>query len=148
MEFVKQWTMCVCVTLVIASLFSLFTPQGNMKGFYNIIISVFVFISFLYPVKDYKKSDFKLNTDSSFSVVDDNRTSVYENAVSSQIKELLDNYGISGTLVSTRLSFKTENEISIDDVQISIPDEYSKKAVEKIVFDELGISVRVLYIGE
>ena len=148
MEFFKQWTMCVCVTLVIASLFSLLAPKGRMKGFYKIILSVFVFVSFIYPLKDFKANDININYDSSFQNISDSRVTVCENEVNSQVKALLENCGITGATVISNLSFKSENEISIDFVQISIPDEYDKKAVEKIVFDGLGIKAKVIYTGE
>ncbi|MCR5208118.1 MAG: hypothetical protein K6C14_06555 [Eubacterium sp.] len=56
MEFLKQWTQCVCLTLIGAAGLSFLSPHGKMKGFYNTVIALFVFISFLLPFKDFNPS--------------------------------------------------------------------------------------------
>ena len=40
------------------------------------------------------------------------------------------------------------NEITVDDVQISIPDEYDADNVKNYIFDNLGINARVINIGD
>ena len=61
MEFIKQWTFCVCISLITASIFSLLAPRGSMQGFFKLLISVFVFISFLVPLQNAGKIDFDLS---------------------------------------------------------------------------------------
>ena len=147
MTFLKQWTMCVCVTLVIAVVFSLFTPKGNMKKFYRILISLFVFISFLYPLKDVQRFDFSIPFNQE-ELFENERLAPFENEVNSQIKKLLKENGITGAVVSSNLSFKDDSSLSIDEVRISIPDEYGKKETERLVFEKLGIKAKVINSGE
>ena len=148
MDFFKEWIFCVCATLIISVVFSLFTPQGSMKDFYKIAISIFIFISFLYPFKNFDISDIQI--DSSQQILDINNESnkSYESEINAQIKALLKKEGIVGANVSSKVRFDIEEtELEIKEVVISIPDEYSKSSVEKLVFDELGINSEVVYIG-
>jgi len=119
-----------------------------MKGFYKILISIFVFVSFIYPLKDFKGLDTDMFNDYSLGQYEDKRITVYENEVNAKIKELLEENGVFGADVFCRLSFYDETSLSIEEVQISIPDEYKKTEVQKIVFDGLGIDARVIYVGE
>ena len=54
MEFFKQWTIFVCMTVLMCVVFSFLTPKGSMGRFYKMIISLFIFLSFLYPFSQSK----------------------------------------------------------------------------------------------
>ena len=54
MEYFKQWTICVCISLILAVIFSSFEPEGKMKSFCKLLVGLFVFVSFIYPLKDIK----------------------------------------------------------------------------------------------
>lgn len=59
--FLKNWIFSVCLTLILAVIFSVMTPKGSLGKFYKMIISMFIFVSFLYPVSNAKASDFKID---------------------------------------------------------------------------------------
>lgn len=51
MDFLKEWTYTICITLIISVIFSILTPKGNMGRFFKIILATFIFLSFIYPFK-------------------------------------------------------------------------------------------------
>ena len=148
MDFFKEWSFCVCITLVTAVIFSLFSPQGIMKQFYKVIISLFVFISFIYPLKDFSASDIKLDSLSVITELSDNTNSGYENQINAMIKSFLKDKGIVGANVSSSVSVDSENsQIEIKQVTVSIPDEYNCDDVSNMIFEEYGINAKVVYLG-
>ena len=149
MDFLKQWTLCVCTALVASVIFSLFTPKGKMKRFYKILISVFIFISFLYPLKDFHNFHFEKYAKDSDAYLQEQGNEGYENALNVQIKSLLENRGIIGALVSCKAEVDyRSNEIEIKEVRIAVSDEYDLTEVQKIVYEELGIKAEVIHIGD
>lgn len=146
MEFIKTWTVCVCITLIVSVIFITLSPKGTMGKFYRIIISVFIFLSFIYPLTDFKfdsfKSDFKF---------EDSYSDAAENAVDIEIANIIMAVLEENDVVSPMIDVNTSingDEITIEDVKISVIDDYDLKAVEKIVFDNLGIVASVKRIGE
>lgn len=149
MTFLKEWTFSVCTTLVIAVVFSLFTPKGRMKDFYKIIISLFIFISFLYPFKSLDAADFDFSSADSISSINDGAQSSYEESINTQVKSVLTENGINGADVSSRVSFDMQSgEITVESVQIAISDEYNANEVENLVFEKIGINAKVIYVGQ
>ena len=120
-----------------------------MNRFYKILISVFIFISFLYPFKDFHGFDFNSYERRSNAYFEEQGSDGYENALCAQIKALLESNGVTGALVSAKakVNYKT-NEIEIEDVQIAVSDEYDVTAVQKMVYEGLGIQARVIHIGD
>lgn len=149
MEFFKEWSLCICIALIISSVFSIFTPQGSMKRLWKIMISFFVFVSFIYPFKDFDANAFKLDTKSGFVSVEENANEAFEKQISTQIKEFLSSKEIVGASVScsARLNSKS-GELEIKEVSVFVPDEYEKEYVKTLIFNELGINSRVVYLGE
>ncbi len=146
MDYIKSWTFCICITLVLSVIFSVLSPKGSMGRFYKVIISVFIFISFLYPLGDFDASDFRLDFDfeSEYeNVVEKAAETEVENAV---LKMLMEN-GIYNSSVTAKVSQQGE-EISVDSVNISVTDDYSPKEVKNTVFEKLGIVADVKNIGE
>ncbi len=149
MEFLKEWTFCICLSLIAAVIVSLFTPKGKMQRFYRLLIAFFVFTSFLYPFTGLSAERFSFDAwqFETPSVVENN--AVYENAVNAQIKAVLEENGIIGASVQSELKADYQTgEITVKSVQIAVPDEADKSDVEQIVFDALGINARVIYLGE
>ena len=147
MAFFKEWCFCVCITLIISVIFSLFTPNGAMNRFYKVMLSIFIVISFLYPLKDFSVKDIDFTElESSF---DEQANTGFENEMSSYIKSYLKSKGISGANADINANYDTNtNQIEIYEASVYIPDEYSKEEVEKLIFDGIGINARVIYIGE
>lgn len=144
MEFFKQWTICICITLVIASIFSILTPSGRLNRFYKIVISLFIFTSFLYPLKSFNISDFTANFDTVESV--DSIEKSYQNMVDVEVKSYLNNNGYNGCSVSSNISYKND-EIIVESVKIAVPDDYVLSDVKNDVYNNLGINAQVYNFG-
>lgn len=148
MEFIKQWTFCVCISLITASIFSLLAPRGSMQGFFKLLISVFVFISFLVPLQNAGKIDFDL---SKIEITDElqlSQNSTAQTMINAEVKRFLDDNEIIGSDVSSIVRYdKSSGEIDIKDLQVAVSDEYDKSEVEALIFDSLGIKARVISVG-
>lgn len=122
------------------------SPKGTMGKFYKTIISMFIFISFLYPLTSFKANEFKTNFE-----FEDVYSDIVENSVDieieNSIKGLLEENGISSAMVDVK-TLVTYDEVTIEKVVVSIIDEYNCEDVGKIVFDNLGIIADVKRIGE
>ncbi len=149
MEFLKQWTLCVCASVICAVIMSLFTPRGGMKTFYRILISFFVFFSFLYPLKNGFAISFDFPDGISFAQEKMYTENPYETTVSEQVKAVLKENNIDGASVMPEISTDFESgEITVKALKIAVPDGYDKEKVRNIVFDSLGLYAEVTGIGD
>ena len=87
MDFIKQWTLTISATLIISIVFSLLTPKGNMGRFFKVVLAMFIFVSFIYPIK---------NADFDFSLpafdeteFEDSQQSSYENIIESYTNRIV-----------------------------------------------------------
>ena len=146
MDFIKSWTFCICITLMLSVVFSVLTPKGSMGRFYKIIISMFIFISFLFPLTEFDISDFKFDFD-----FDSEYSEVLENAAQKQIESsvgsALSESGFKNCAVSARVK-EDNGEITVESLLISVPDGYSTKEVKDLLFDKLGVVAEVKRIGD
>lgn len=147
MDFIKQWTICVCITLIIAVILTALTPQGRMKKFYRIIISIFVFVSFLYPFKSFDVDSVYFSNSVDLSAEQNNMNKSYEQMICNKIKSVLEKNNIIGSVINAKVSVD-DNEIFVDDVQVAVSDEYDTDMVRQMIFDEVGINARVIHNGE
>ena len=146
MDYIKSWTFCICITLIISVILSILAPKGSMGKFYKVIISTFIFLSFLYPLSDFNIAEFKLDFDFD---------SVYENVVEtaaktqveSAVERVLAENGIQNSIVTASV-FQSVDGLVISSVKISVTDGYSVDEVKDIVFKELGVVAEVKRIGE
>lgn len=146
MDYIKSWTFCICITLVVSVIFSILKPNGTMGKFYKVIISAFIFISFLYPLTDFDADDFR---------IDFNFESEYENLiensakaeVESSVGSVLRDNGIYNSSVSAEVRQNGE-EIVINSLKISVTDDYSAEEVKDVLFEKLGVVAEVKQIGE
>ncbi len=93
MDYIKSWTFCICITLIVSVVFSILSPKGTMGKFYKVIISVFIFISFLYPLTDFDFDGFK---------IDFNFNTEYENLVESSAKQEIQ-YSVEKVLTDNKI---------------------------------------------
>ena len=146
MDYVKSWTFCICITLIVSVIFSILAPKGSMGKFYKVIISTFIFLSFLYPLKDFNIAEFKLDFDFGTEYVN-----VVENAAKTQlegtIEAVLSENEILNSIVTASVSQSGE-ELLINSVKVSVADRYSVDEVKDILFKELGVVAEVKHIGE
>ena len=145
MEFIKEWTYTVYITLVISVIFSLLTPKGNMGRFFKIILAIFIFLSFIYPLKsseiDISFPEFNIED------AESSQTETYENTVATQVVQTLEEGGYKSCTVDCDIDFK-DNESYINRVAVSIPGSYDVNEIKSYLFDNLGINAEVYYLGE
>ena len=145
MDFVKQWTLTVSTTLIISIIFSLLTPKGNMGRFYKIILSVFIFISFVYPLTENIFSISLPEFDDTI-IVDEQQKS-YENIVENTIKNKLNSAGYKNSSVSADISYE-DNLITVNSLKVLIQDNYDINEVKSYIKKEMGYNPEVYYLGE
>ena len=147
MSFVKEWTVCICITLLVSVVFSLLTPKGRMAGFYKMTISVFIFVSFLYPLKNFNIDLSDLKNEFSIQDIETSNEKSVEAMISSQIKSALSSENIENANVSCDVQIR-DNLIEVEDVVVSVSDEYDTENVKSIIFDNLGINAEVHRVGD
>lgn len=146
MDYIKSWTFCICITLIVSVIFSILSPKGTMGKFYKVIISVFIFISFLYPLTDFSFDEFK---------IDFNFNSEYENLVENSAKQEIE-YSVGKVLTdneiyNSSISAEVEqsgDEILINRILVSVTDSYNVEDVKTLLFENLGVVAEVKRIGE
>ena len=149
MEFIKEWSFCICISLIISVIFSLLAPKGTLNRFYKILLSVFILISFIYPLKDFKGFDFDFSKIGITSELQTTQNDTVETMLNNRISTLLSDNGIEGYSISSDLNYDLNSgEIEIKDIQIAVPSDYDCKTVKQLVFDELGFVTRVINIGD
>lgn len=136
------------MTLITAVIFSMLSPKGNMGKYFKIIISLFIILSFILPFTE-KKIDFDFSLSGIYSELkeqeqyNDTYSSLIENKVKSFLKE--NNYDSCSVECDVKYS---EEEITIEEIIIRIPDEYNADEVKDLVYEKLGFSAKVNYVGE
>lgn len=142
MDFIKSWTVSVCLTLIISAVFSVISPKGSMGRFYKVIIAVFIFFSLLYPFSDFDFNEFK--SDFNFkSELESTQESLASDQVENVIKNVLSAREIEGAEVEC-VVFQTSDEISIENVTVRIANTYDPDEVENIILEETGIAADVV----
>ena len=142
MDFFKQWTIFVCMTVLMCVVFLFLTPKGSMGRFYKMIISLFIFLSFLYPF-----SQSKINFDLP-EIETANTYSINDEMIESQIKTCLTENSIIGANVNCRSRINSDNEIVVEKVVVSVSDDYDTAEVQKLIFENLSINAEVVHIGQ
>ena len=132
MDFIKSWTISVCLTLILSAVFSLISPKGTMGRFYKVIISVFIFVSLLYPFADF-------DLESEFESTEENLAQMQvENIIKSVLTEnQIENAGVECTV------FQESDEIRVENVTIILPDEYEPERVKQIIMEETGVAANI-----
>lgn len=145
MEFINEWTYTICVTLIISVVFSILLPSGSMWKFSKMILSVFIFISFIIPLKnadlDIEFPEFAENS------LNEEQQNSYEGIITSNVRKTLVDGGYDGCVIDFDVDCSS-NEISIDKAVISINDCYDKQEVKDYIYNKLGLVAEVYYIGE
>ncbi len=148
MNIIKQWTFCVCSTVILSVILSMLSPSGSSGRMYKTVISVFIFASFLYPFSNFDLSDAKFDFKNVPAVVVDNTNSIANSVVEREIKRVLSERGIDNARVLCSSQANADNEIVLDDVTVTVGDDYDCEEIKQVVYDELSLNVRVIHIGE
>lgn len=142
MDFVKSWTIFVCATVMVSVVLSFMTPKGNLGKFYKTIISLFIFMSFLYP---FSQSKIKFDIPN-LEIV--NTNCITDNMIEDKIKDTLTLNNVINSQVKCSSNINNDNEIYVDSIVVAVPDEYDKNEVKNIIYDSLSLNVEVVHIGD
>lgn len=145
MEFIKQWTLTISATLIISIIFSLLTPKGNMGRFFKVVLAMFIFVSFIYPIKN-ADLDFEMPSFDETEFIDSQESS-YENIVKANIEKILEEGSFFNSKVSVSISVKND-EIEVNHLEIGILDEFDKIMVRDYIAEKTGFNAEVYYLGE
>lgn len=145
MDFIKQWTLTISTTLIISIVFSILTPKGNMGRFFKVILAMFIFVSFIYPIK-YADFEFEL-PEFNQAAFADTQNDTYEKIISQSIKSTLEDGGYLASTVTADITCKNE-EIKVNTLKIGILDEFDRDEVKKYIFEKTGFNAEVYYLGE
>ena len=145
MDFIKEWTFNISITLIISTVFSLLAPKGSIGRIMKIVLSAFIIISFLYPFVDESVNISFPEFD--ITKIDDQTATSYEILTENEVENSLLSAGYNSCICDCQFSVYGD-EIYIDRLIISIPDEYSKTEVESYIYENLGFVSEVYYIGE
>lgn len=143
MEFVKEWSFYVCITVVASVVLTFLTPKSSMGNFYKIIISVFIFLSFLYPFLNFDINDLKLPNVDNTSFTYSNNSSLAKDMLSSKINELLINSGIKNANIDVDLSINDANEIVVDSIIVTVDKDYNSEEIKNLIYENLKLDVSV-----
>lgn len=146
MDFIKNWIFSVCVTLILSVIFSAFTPKGNVGKFYKIIISLFIFVSFIYPLTDYEFKNLSVEFPAASSVYVNELNNSNKNNIELLIKTKLQEQNINAN-VSVECSVNSE-ETEIEKISIYVPDGSNAEEIKDFVYKELGLVADVKCLGE
>ncbi len=146
MDFIKNWIFSVCVTLILSVIFSAFTPKGNVGKFYKIIISLFIFVSFIYPLTDYEFKNLSVEFPAASSVYINELNNSNKNNIELLIKTKLQEQNINAN-VSVECSVNSE-ETEIEKISIYVPDGSNAEEIKDFVYKELGLVADVKCLGE
>lgn len=144
MDFIKEWSLTVCITLIIAVIFSMMTPHGNMGKMYKIILAVFIFISFLLPFRA-GGIDFDLPFVDFEEVMEEQNS--YNALIENMIKSKLIEAGYEGCIISCSAKYSND-EIKINSLTICVPSGTDKEDVKNYVFENAGMVAEVYGLGE
>lgn len=144
MDYIKEWTYNISLTLIIATILSLLAPKGNVGRFYKITVSMFILISFLIPFSDKTNLSFP---EFEFYENDDGISDTYENLAEVNIQKALEEGGYNGCKTDCSIRMNGD-EININKVGVEIPDRYDCEEVKSYLFENTGLVAEVYYIGE
>ena len=147
MDYVKEWSLNISATLIVAVIFSLLTPKGNMGKYLKIIIALFITISLLLPITSFDFDDIELSAFSKHFTDESTNEDTYKQLITAQVNNILKENNIEAANISCKLKINN-NEIEIKEIVISITDEYNAYDVKNTIYDNLGYVAQVKYIGQ
>lgn len=144
MDFIKEWVLCVCITLIISVVFSLLTPKGNMGKIYKIILAMFIFVSFILPLGN---SDFDFEFPEMDFEISESQNESYENLVKNNVETVLEQGGYESCIIDCDVEYSNE-EIYVNSLKISVPSQYDNEEIKNYIYDKIGMVAEVYYLGD
>lgn len=152
MEFIQSWTFSVCLTVLIACIFSILVPRSSVGKLMKMMIGVFIFVSFIVPFSDFDWSVFEQEFSPSVgseSVEEDYYAQNLQNveaALENTVLQSLEDAGITGCTVEAQAVY-TDGYIEIESVRVYIPDGVGSESVRSVISEKTGVHADIIAGG-
>lgn len=157
MNIFSSWTISVCISAVVASLFELLVPKGNMEKMFRFILGAFMVCVVLLPINtlaldlknsfsfksyDYKESDY-------CTYVNEKYINSAKNILYSQAQEAISKLGIIPQNIDINMDITDDYSISMILIKVKVSEDYSEKVqnIEEIIYSETGVKCEVYVEG-
>ena len=152
MEFIQSWTYSVCLTVLIACIFSILVPRSSVGRLMKMMIGVFIFVSFIVPFSDFDWSvlaqEFSPSAGSD-SIEEDYYAQNLENietALQNTVLQTLDDAGLAGCTVDAQAVY-TDGYVEVSCVQVQVPSGMDAGTVQSVILEKTGINADIIYVG-
>lgn len=143
-EFLSKWIEGIAIAVIIASIFEMILPNGNIKKYVKVILSIYIVFSIISPFTDNKvKGDFDLSkkvddyseniTNKNYSKeeisTDKKLNKIYENTFEKELIQTIEKEGFKVYKCNVKGNFNAEEEnAGISKISITLE---SKKILKK-----------------
>ena len=143
-EFFSKWVEGIAIAVIIASIFEMLLPNGNIKKYVKVILSIYIVFSIISPFTDNKvKGDFDfskkvedyseniINEDYSKDEISTNKklNKIYENTFEKELVQTIEKEGFVVYKCNVKGNFNAEEEnAGISKISITLE---SKKLLKK-----------------
>ena len=143
-EFLSKWIEGIAIAVIIASIFEMILPNGNIKKYVKVILSIYIVFSIISPFTDNKvKGDFDLSKkvdDNSENITNKNYSKeeistdkklnkIYENTFEKELVQTIEKEGFKVYKCNVKGNFNAEEEnAGISKISITLE---SKKILKK-----------------
>ncbi len=148
--FLKNWIEQIAITVVIANIFEMIIPKGNLKKYIKIVLGIYIVFSIISPFLNKKElysldiekeinsytSELKYQNNNEITKkVDKNLEEVYSNVFKEKITKTIEKYGFNVRSVLIDASFNTNDDnVGIKKISIVLSsknDNYKNKDINK-----------------
>ena len=143
-EFLSKWIEGIAIAVIIASIFEMILPNGNIKKYVKVVLSIYIVFSIISPFTDNKvKGDFDLSkkvddyseniTNKNYSKeeisTDKKLNKIYENTFEKELVQTIEKEGFKVYKCNVKGNFNAEEEnAGISKISITLE---SKKILKK-----------------
>lgn len=151
MENIKLWVLCVCVFLVIVSIYKVLLPNGNIKKAGVTVLSVLLVFIMIKPLLSIKAEvqDFDLYSEDDFfsEAATLNDKKLYNDAIVKAIADTLINHEISFDEITVDMNIRNDDNIEINSICLSVDNELGDNDIKDIIETETGFSKEIIIIN-
>ena len=150
------WSISICVSAVIASIFELLVPKGNMEKMFRFVLGTFMVCIVMIPMNSLassiknsiamQKYEYK-DTEYNY-YVDEQYINSAKGVLSDAVKENLSELGVSYLNIDINIDID-EYTVSGITAEITVSKEYSnyKSKIENTIYNNIGIECKVYIEG-
>lgn len=145
METIKMWAVGVCASAVIAAVYKILVPAGNMKKVSEVLLSLFLLAALVLPFLqaksrelnwDFLESDFLEQTYSENSPQE-----IYRRATEEAVRSILNGMKITVCEIRTDMHTNADGNIVWNELCLSIEglSEADRSRIRKAISEQTGI---------